>query len=342
MVAVEGLLRVIAPVPMMPRYVNAAPYGIRGNIGGRIYRHSTAEYNILIKTNYKGIRAGYEIPYNKPSNIKRVVLLGDSFGMGYGVNADEMFDTRMAHYLKTKYNIAVEVINLATSGHGNAEELIVLLNEGFKYSPDLVLLAWHYTDLDDNVRSKLFKLVDGKLERSAKTYLPGVKSRQFLDQFVVYRILAEHSQIYNFLRNWAGKKIKRLLVQVSSQKTNFKEKEVKKIININKDYKKELTIALLERIKQECSIRNSRFLILDIPFWRTRTKFISKFPNTFPHDSTPFPVVSPIEKFSEKRGAQIYWEKGDGHFTPLGCDLVGEFLADDIRLKQLLGDHSRG
>jgi hypothetical protein len=72
--------------------------------------------------------------------------------MGYGVNSDEMFAARLVFHLKTEYNLNAQIVNLSTSGHGNAEELIVLLNEGFKYSPDLVLLSWHYTDLKDNVR----------------------------------------------------------------------------------------------------------------------------------------------------------------------------------------------
>ncbi len=320
----------------MPRYVVAAPYGVRVNMPNRIYRHSTAEYNILIQTNSRGIRADREIPYEKPPNLKRVVLLGDSFGMGYGVNADEMFTSRMTYYLKAEHGLAVEVVNLATSGHGNAEELIALLNEGFKYAPDLVLLAWHYTDLEDNVRSNLFELVDGNLTGKAKSYLPGVKERQFLNKFSIYRFLAEHSQIYNFCRNWAGNKVKKWLLKAHFKKASKKQDKEKQIGKTKKQYEKELTMALLERIEQECRAKKSRFLILDIPFRVSRQEFVSKFPHEYTGAANPFAVVSPIGKFKEKSGEQIYWEKGDGHFTPLGCDLVGEVLAQYIWQHKLL------
>lgn len=334
----EGLLRVMAPVPMMPRYVTALSCGVRGNMPNQIFRHSTAEYNILIRTNSKGIRSDHEIPYEKASNSKRIVLLGDSFGMGYGVSADEMFTARMVYYLKANYDITAEIVNLATSGHGNAEELIILLNEGFKYSPDLVLLSWHYTDLEDNVRSKLFGLAQGKLKPMAKAYLPGVKERQFLNQFLAYRFLAEHSQIYNFCRNWAGKKIKKWLGQARSKNSLKRKDKVKQKRKSNKKYEKELAIALLERIEKECHSKESRLVILDIPFRVTRKEFKSRFPYDYMSSTNPFAIVSPIEKFKEKRGEQIFWERGDGHFTPLGCDLVGEVLADFICNHDLLGE----
>jgi hypothetical protein len=334
--AVEVLLRIMAPVPMMPRYVTDTPYGVRGNMANRKYRHSTPEYNVLIQTNSKGIRANREIPYKKEPHVKRVVLLGDSFGMGYGVNADKMFTARMTHYLKARYNHDVEIVNLSTSGHGNAEELIVLLEEGFKYAPDLVLLAWHYTDLEDNVRSNLFELANSKLSRKAKSYLPGVKERNFLNRFPIYRFLAEHSQIYNLCRNWAGVKAKRWLVKARFRQSG-KRHQTKKVKNTaKKRYERDLSIALLERIEQECSKRNIHFVVLDIPLRISRTEFKSAFPLEYSDKANPYPVISPIDKFKEHTGRKIYWEKSAGHFTPLGCDLVGELLADYIGHKSLL------
>jgi hypothetical protein len=331
---IEILLRLMAPVAMMPRYVMASPFGVRCNMPNMSYRHRTPEYKISIRTNSKGIREDREIPYEKPKNTKRIILLGDSFGMGYGVELDQMFITRSKHYLKEKYGHEVEVVNLSTSGHGNAEELLTLQNEGFKYQPNLVILAWHNTDLSDNVRSNLFHIQNNKLEKNQKFYLPAVKEREILSQSPAYRFLAENSQIYNLLRNWFANKVKKWLINIRLKK--FQNK-----INLNRDKKKtkreienELTIAILKKIEKECIQKNIPFVILDIPLKKSRTEFESMFPTI--NNSEPFYVVSPIEKFKEKKGKQIYWEKGDGHFTPLGCDLVGEVLADYIQQENLL------
>lgn len=326
-------MRMMAPVPMMPRYVIANQFGIRGNMPNQRYSHSTAEYRITIETNARGIRSKDEIRYEKPKYIKRIVLLGDSFGFGYGVDSDEMFTARMTYYLKNDCSENVEVINLSTSGHGNAEELIALSNEGFKYSPDLVLLAWHYTDLDDNVRSNLYEISDGKLRRKAKTYLPGVREREFLNQFELYRFLAEKSQIYNFIRNWASGNIKKILT-----KKGLDQKSGNAVIrkNSKKNYKVLLTLALLNEIEQLCQKNHSNFLIMDIPFRKSRTEFISKFPFEKASNEVSFDVVSPIEPFRQAEGKQLYWEKGDGHWTPLGCDIAGKMLAYHINENNLL------
>jgi len=83
LVAGEFFMRIFAPQAMLPRYVCATDYGIRGNEPNRSYWHTTPDYRVNIRTNAKGIRAHGEIPYEKPEGVKRIVLLGDSFGMGY-------------------------------------------------------------------------------------------------------------------------------------------------------------------------------------------------------------------------------------------------------------------
>ena len=323
--AAEVMVRMLDPVPMLPRYVCAMSYGIRGNAPNRSYWHKTAEYKVNIKTNSRGIRADREIPYEKPEGLKRIVLLGDSFGMGYGVSKEQMFTSRMLYYLDTLYGIKAEVVNLATSGHGNAEELIVLENEGLKYNPDLVLLAWHPTDISDNVRSNLFRLTDEGLVRQADQYLPAVEVREKLERFWIYRFLAEKSQLYNMTRDWAGRTVQSLLVKVRSVKAKKEpeEKQQPKYSAID------LTAALLLEIDKQASESGAEFLVLDIPRRISRSEFVSKFPQEI--QSVLGNIVSPVDVFlDEGEGRKIYWERSHNHFTPLGCDIVGRMLAEHI------------
>ena len=331
--AAEVMLRIMDPVPMLPRYVKAMPYGVRGNEPNRSYWHRTAEYKVYIRTNAKGIRCDKDIPYEKPPGVKRIILLGDSFGMGYGVSYEQMFISRMVHYLEKEHGIKAEVVNLSTSGHGNSEELVTLENEGLKYDPDMVLLAWHPTDVDDNVRSNLYELADGKLKGKASTYLPGVKTRELLFSYTAYRLMAENSQLYNLLRDWAGRNIKAWLASFRSIR------RTKQMYTENKapeDYSPKLTIALLEEIKHKCEQVNASLLILDIPRRYGRTDFRSLFPAGFIGEGNELDIVSPISKFAEAGGRKIYWERSQGHFTPLGCDMVGQLLANHIASQNLL------
>ena len=92
-----------------------------------------------------------------------------------------------------------------------------------------------------------------------------------------------------------------------------------------------LSLALLDAIQQKAHARGAKMLILEIPFRRDRVTFNS----TFPFDAArsmglDFDVVSPIEQFQQYRGEKIYWEKGHGHWTPLGTSCVARALAERI------------
>jgi len=337
LVASEYFLRIFAPAAMVPRYVCETPYGIRGNMPKRSYWHTTPDVHINIRTNSKGIRADKEIPYQKAAGLKRIVILGDSYGMGYEVDLKDMFTTQMENEL-IKAGINCEVVNLSVSGHGNAEQLIYLQKEGLKYHPDLVLLAWHGSDLGDNVRSNLFKLENDNLIRANPTYLPGVHIREVLDRYAIYRWAAAHSHLYSFIREWSAGQIKSILFSIQSKAPQEKpSSSEEKEIPSKDNYPQKLCLALLQEINKECASAGAKFLVLDIPSWRSRTKFVSRFPSYESNTVQQFLVFSPIETFKEHSGELIYWEHSHFHFTPLGCRLVGEGLAKLILKHKLLG-----
>ncbi len=334
LIGAEVFLRLFAPQPMIPRHVCATYYGIRGNAPNKTYWHIGEEYKVKLHTNSKGIRSDREKPYEKPQAIKRIVLLGDSFGMGYEVDYKDMFSTRLEYYLKDQYGIHAEVVNLSTSGHGNAEELLVLQNEGLKYHPDLVLLAWHTTDYDDNVRSALYGLNDNLLYRKNETYLPAVEIREKLDKIPGYAFLEQYSNLYSFFREIAGSKTKEWLTNIKrKQQINIKSNDTEKRADI---YAKELTLLLLKEIKKTSEENHAQFLLLDIPVRKDREVFYSNFPLPIDQAKLIFNIYSPIDGFLQYKGEKIYWEKGHGHFTPLGCDIVGKGLAQYIIENQLL------
>ena len=323
----EIFLRVVAPRSILPRHVCATEYGIRGNEPNRDYWHTTPEYRIHIRTNSAGIRADREIPYEKPKGVKRIVLLGDSFGMGYGVDLEDTFSSHLENNLR-KYGYRCEVINLSVSGHGTAEQLITLREKGFQFRPDLVLIAWHGSDLADNVRTNLYRLKGDDLVEASKTYLPGVRIREFLFQFAAYRWMARYSHMYSCLRENAGFLIKYTVLPAIRSLSNPGKTEEEPSEDAREraaTYRENLLIALLKEIEKECSDRGSNLLILDIPDRVSRTEFKSHFPaNTA--NSYDLNVFSPIEIFKRQSGKMLYWEESHGHFNPLGCRLVGEGL----------------
>jgi lysophospholipase L1-like esterase len=96
------------------------------------------EFVVPIRINRLGLR-DVEREYAKPANVTRVLLLGDSFIEAMQVPLEGVLATQMQERLGPR----VEVINAGVSGYGTASELLFLQREGFRYDPDVVLLAFY-------------------------------------------------------------------------------------------------------------------------------------------------------------------------------------------------------
>ncbi len=92
-----------------------------------------------LTNNSKGLR-DREYPYEKPTGTSRILVLGDSFAWGYGVGDQEIFTDVLEENLQGS-STTREVQNASVSGWGTDQEYLFLDREGFKYSPDIVVLA---------------------------------------------------------------------------------------------------------------------------------------------------------------------------------------------------------
>lgn len=131
--------------------------------------HVTAEYRISESFNSRGIR-GPEYSYHKSPNEYRVLILGDSFAEGYGVEFHELFSEVLKANLREAGHRYAEVINAAAGGYSTDQELLFFQSEGKKYHPDLTILMFYANDVWSNNQPKypraykpLFLIQDGKL-----------------------------------------------------------------------------------------------------------------------------------------------------------------------------------
>lgn len=92
-----------------------------------------------------------------PADTLRIAVLGDSYCDALQVNQDETFWSIMAKALAgcdRLHGRQVEVINFGQSGFGTSQELLTLQDKVWKYSPDVVLLAFtSANDVSDNSRA---------------------------------------------------------------------------------------------------------------------------------------------------------------------------------------------
>lgn len=85
------------------------------------------------------------------SDKKRMLVLGDSFGWGFGVETDEVF----SEVLERRYP-DWEIINASVSGYSTDQEYLYLRERGMRYAPDVVVVLFYQNDLVGNARDEIY------------------------------------------------------------------------------------------------------------------------------------------------------------------------------------------
>jgi lysophospholipase L1-like esterase len=112
---------------------------------GQVGTFATEQFRTSIHINANGLR-DRDHTYERLSDSERILVLGDSFAWGYGVEERQRF----SQLLETSMD--VEVINAGVSGYSTDQELLWFRDEGAKYDFDLVILVMTGNDIGDNAR----------------------------------------------------------------------------------------------------------------------------------------------------------------------------------------------
>lgn len=108
-----------------------------------------------ITFNSYGMRDRREYALGKTPDTFRVAVLGDSFTEALQVSEEKDFCSIAQHSL-SKCDLwrtaKVEVLNFGVWGYGTAQELIAMRHRVWRWSPDVVVLAFFTNDLADNTR----------------------------------------------------------------------------------------------------------------------------------------------------------------------------------------------
>lgn len=326
----ELAVRLIAPQVLYPRYVTASDFGIRVNVPNARYWHTSPEMRAEFRINSMGIRSDREYTYDKPEKTIRVVGLGDSFTQGYEVSVEESYLHLLEKGLRDK-GWPAEVINLGVSGHSSAEELIMLENRGFRFEPDVVVVGYYQNDLDDNVRSGLYRLDEaGVLERAADSYLPAVGLRDRLYSFGLYRWLASHSHLLCLFREQVALWVKRQEVERNMREAaqgseDADEEGAREAALAARD---KLGARILDEIKRQSAKRDVHFLILDIP---DHDLSESSLPVKHFQVITSDDIVEARPALQKSgRRESLYRQRGHFHWTPQGHEVGARLLTERI------------
>jgi len=324
---------------LFPRYVTQKQYGdyaIRSNMPNARYWHKSYDGRWEFQINGQGFRSAVDFTHEKPKNVLRVLVLGDSFTVGYEVGQEETYSVVLQRELQ-KQGINAQVINAGVSGFSNAEELIFLEQEGIRYQPDVVVLGFYSNDLSDNIRTGLFELdKKGDLIVRNKNYTPVAKIHDFLNSISVYRWLSENSYLHNYLNAaatqwvvaWFNQKRQEEVVHSQSQISNPQKDQTEILL---KDYQARLACKLVERAHSVSSDNKALFILLEIPDYSHNRISPSWTRQTCSPESVSDIYVNGLSLLEDKTSGEIWYRPhGHNHWTPISHEVAGKYLASLI------------
>lgn len=172
---------------------------------GSSSKHRTSEFDVTFQVNELGLRDDPMASPEKPDGTYRVVMLGDSFVLGYTVDREDLF----ADLLERRWRAEgrpVDLINAGTEGWSTDQEVLWLLEEGGAFEPDLVLLFPYENDLYWNGREKYDRFPkprfepDGSVEERTLVD-PGEKP--WIDRLALSFLLAPFRSHTEALDRWS-------------------------------------------------------------------------------------------------------------------------------------------
>jgi lysophospholipase L1-like esterase len=173
--------------------------------------HATDEFRVTVRTNALGLR-GAPAREAKQPGVFRVLVLGDSFAFGFGVEDGETFAAALARELAPPPGFErVEVLNAGVAGWSADQYLLFLETRGFALRPDLVLLAatendpgdlaWNRLELDARRLPLRAQPTRRMIDQSGRMrYLEGGPLALPSLRFPGQAWLADHSALYHWLR----------------------------------------------------------------------------------------------------------------------------------------------
>ena len=308
-----------------------------------------------VRINKLGFRDD-EILKNKPSNTKRVLVLGDSFTFGMGVNHSEIYTEVLERLLNEQEDgIKYEVLNMGAIGYTTDNQYLLLKEKGLILEPDYVIIGLfvgnditemrrHNWILDDS--EQLIKIEDTKHyvdEKHRLRYKGEEEPISYFWNFIYTRwqILTKKIGVYGHPGNgptltWPA------FLDPEDEHGDPKLPEYWQKIKL-----------MLALIANDTEAVGAELKIATIPMdVQTNKKYWNKYPEIY-FDDEAYEKTRPqthLKEYTELMGIDfidllpyfkeaddskwLYYEKTDPHWTPEGHELAAQIIFNNIQNEQ--------
>jgi tetratricopeptide (TPR) repeat protein len=222
LLVLEIFLRLFQPIILRP-ILSAPAFGIPSALKANLHEDAifNKKINYKIITNDKRLRTTKFISYTKPKDTFRILCIGDSIFLGYGVNNNEMFSYYLENLLNSNPNIKIEVITAATYTWSPVEFYLYLKNEGYKYSPDLIIMSKFIDDFSEITESRInFQNISySKIKNGSQIKMDGGQITEYPQGHLI--------SLFNYLlNNWPLEQISKVSFVASKIQENIRSMQL--------------------------------------------------------------------------------------------------------------------
>lgn len=115
-------------------------------------RLTTDEFDVKIEITEQGLRSHRTFSRLPEPTGRRVLVIGDSFSFGHGVDVEAAWPARLEEALKQLTGEPAAVINQSVTGYGTDQQILRLEDRGFQFRPDTVVLGLFVGNVFRNAR----------------------------------------------------------------------------------------------------------------------------------------------------------------------------------------------
>ena len=191
-VAAEVMIRFVSPQrSMYPRWEFSSRYGFEPFESTEMVHTLPGQWRYIYSINEYRYR-GEAVPISDRYRETNVVVLGDSYTFGQGVQDNEVYTAVMQRILNPDFS----VINLGVGGWGLTQQIRRYYEFGRLYEPRFVILQFSSNDPSDNVRDRVTIVEDGRFR-----FQEAGGSTNHLRKYLSRSIIFQKSQLYNLFRD---------------------------------------------------------------------------------------------------------------------------------------------
>lgn len=304
---------------------------------------ATRQFRTHVRINEKGLR-DRERPYERSDDTKRILVIGDSFAWGFGVEEAD----RLSELLSS--SLAVEIINASVSGYSTDQKLLWLMNEGIKYDFDLLLGVFPGNDHYDNHLSRNYFVYNKpRFELVSDTLaLRGVPVPRPPPHLMLERFLMRHSTLAHALslrvRGLYDRILLRSEVAVAIHTKVLRNPTPPWVLRqrMDPDDPFALTRALIREVRDVAEANGARFVMVSTPRYWIGERFAGgsyqDLMEAVRSDGILLLDVESLPGFD--RGAMVI--PNDGHWNEAGHAFVAREIQRFLEEHRLLVGDTRG